>query len=313
MMARGNQFRQGDFVRHPKMHAWGVGVITEDQRGDSVKVFFEEENAVKTMSLNHVQLLRVEDPGESRTYLENALVDEEALSKGDRQPFPVVLKKFLEDFPGGFSGEIINRHEVDYKAKAHLWMLEHLDEDKWRLLADSGKHEELSKEVKRLFSKTDLVAPFELMDLNDAFKNHEVGKQVISAFYDLLYGRDSFKQRFEAAAKVLSRHELAKWPIITYPLFIRYPEKYMFVKPKMTQKAALNRGFDIQYSAHVNWNTYNQVQLFSKDLFDRLTESENDALHPRDMIDLQSFMWCTYGKGWSAEDVAAAKRDIRKD
>jgi len=78
----------------------------------------------------------------------------------------------------------------------------------------------------------------------------------------------------------------------------------------MTKKAAENRGFDIQYSSQLSWGAYNRILDFSNDLFNRLSESDNEFLHPRDMIDIQSFMWCTYSKGWNAEGIAEGKREL---
>jgi len=304
------EYFKGEYVKHPKMSDWGIGIVVEDQRGDVVKVFFENQGNIKSLKVDLVQLDKVSDPESADIFLLNALVDEESISRGDRQPFPVVIKKFLEDFPGGFQGEMLNHFERKYKVDANEWLKEHLSQDRWKALIESQDFDELSQEIKRLFSKTNLLASFELIKLNDALKIDEAKEAIGHAFYDLLYKEDNFKDRFENTAKALGRYEIDKWTTLTYPLFFCFPHKYMFVKPTVTKEAALNRGFDIQYSSQVNWNTYNQIQLFSKDLFDRLSQSKNAALHPKDMIDVQSFMWCTYGKGWSAEDIAKSKREL---
>ena len=94
------------------------------------------------------------------------------------------------------------------------------------------------------------------------------------------------------------------------PLFLRFPEEHMFIKPLMTQEAAANRGFDIQYDSQLNWNTYSQVLLFSRDLFERLSAYENPDLHPRDMIDVQTFMFCTFTKGWTIEEIKGAEEKV---
>ncbi len=93
-------------------------------------------------------------------------------------------------------------------------------------------------------------------------------------------------------------------------LFIRFPEKYLFVKPKMTKEAAANRGCDIKYSSQVRWDAYSRILDFGQDLFERLMQSENEMLHPRDMIDIQSFMWCTFTSGWTAEGIAEGKLEL---
>lgn len=39
----------------------------------------------------------------------------------------------------------------------------------------------------------------------------------------------------------------------------------------------------------------------------RKGEYVREALKPRDMIDVQGFMWCTFGGGWTPEEVTKAK------
>ena len=70
-------------------------------------------------------------------------------------------------------------------------------------------------------------------------------------------------------------------------LFIHHPKKYMFVKPTITKKAAELCGWNIHYHPKPNWRTYKSILDLSKYLFTELSE-----LKPRDMIDVQSFLWC---------------------
>ena len=61
----------------------------------------------------------------------------------------------------------------------------------------------------------------------------------------------------------------------------------MFVKPNMTKNAAEISAFEINYDPELNWLTYNSILRFSEYLKKALSE-----LKLRDMIDVQSFMWC---------------------
>ena len=61
----------------------------------------------------------------------------------------------------------------------------------------------------------------------------------------------------------------------------------MFVKPTITQAVADMSAFNIAYTPSLNWNTYNKILKFSEYLKQELHE-----LEPKDMIDVQSFMWC---------------------
>jgi hypothetical protein len=52
-------------------------------------------------------------------------------------------------------------------------------------------------------------------------------------------------------------------------------------------RAASERyGFPVEYKSRPNWHTYSQVLAFARRLQDDLAD-----LSPRDMIDIQSFMW----------------------
>lgn len=116
-MEREFQWLKGDFVINSRVtEEWGTGIVTEDQRDSFVKVFFENTSTVKAVKAEMLE--RVKDPGVSRKYLEHALVDEETAAKYDREPFPSVLKRYLELFPGGFRGERHHSEERDYKMVA---------------------------------------------------------------------------------------------------------------------------------------------------------------------------------------------------
>jgi hypothetical protein len=59
------------------------------------------------------------------------------------------------------------------------------------------------------------------------------------------------------------------------------------IKPTITKNAADICGFDLHYRPALNWATYSAVLRFSELLKNSLVD-----LKPRDMIDVQSFMWC---------------------
>ena len=71
-------------------------------------------------------------------------------------------------------------------------------------------------------------------------------------------------------------------------LFMAGPKEFMFMKPEVTKRAAKACGFELNYKPELNWLTYKQLLKLSKYLFEKLSD-----LHPRDMIDIQSFIWCS--------------------
>ena len=68
--------------------------------------------------------------------------------------------------------------------------------------------------------------------------------------------------------------------------FIAQPEKQMFLKPNVTKIAARKYGFDFPYQSKPNWETYSRLLEFAETMRRDLRD-----MKPRDMIDLQSFMW----------------------
>jgi hypothetical protein len=68
--------------------------------------------------------------------------------------------------------------------------------------------------------------------------------------------------------------------------FIAQPETHIFLKPNVTRLAAQAYGFDFLYRSRPNWETYASLLAFAA----RVRRDVRD-LRPRDMIDLQSFIW----------------------
>src|SRR5262249_42648533 len=82
----------------------------------------------------------------------------------------------------------------------------------------------------------------------------------------------------------------AKWTTATYFLFVRFPQDHMFMKPEVTQAAARICNFELSYKAELNWTTYKKLLDFSRYLFSELAINN---LPPIDLIDVQSFIFCT--------------------
>jgi hypothetical protein len=60
----------------------------------------------------------------------------------------------------------------------------------------------------------------------------------------------------------------------------------MFLKPNVTRRAASEYGFDFAYQSRPGWDTYASLLAFA----DQVRRDQRE-LRPRDMIDLQSFIW----------------------
>jgi hypothetical protein len=76
------------------------------------------------------------------------------------------------------------------------------------------------------------------------------------------------------------------WPVVTVFGFIAAPASHIFLKPTVTRKAAESLGVPFEYRSRPNWETYAELLRLS-----RAVRKDLRDLHPRDMIDIQSFLW----------------------
>ncbi len=75
-------------------------------------------------------------------------------------------------------------------------------------------------------------------------------------------------------------------PVVTVFGFLAQPSQHIYLKPKATKAAAEAYGFDLQYLSRPSWETYASLLGFAAVLREDLAD-----LKPRDMIDIQSFIW----------------------
>lgn len=187
----------------------------------------------------------------------------------------------LRHFPQGFSDERYKEQERAYKLRASAWICDWLTEQQLR----DGDRAESAQLVREAASKTNLLASFELIKLNDAIKSTAGQVAVVDAAGALLYGPD-FDRALAAAATSLRSFELAKWPILTYLPYLRFPERHMFLKPQVTNDCADRLGFDLEYEPTPNARTYARLLAMAAELRAALKE-----LKPNDNIDIQSAIW----------------------
>ena len=76
------------------------------------------------------------------------------------------------------------------------------------------------------------------------------------------------------------------WPLVTVFGFIAQPENHIFLKPNVTRIAAREYGFDFIYKSKPSWETYSSLFDFADTVRHDLAD-----LEPRDLIDIQSFIW----------------------
>ena len=276
---------KGDRVRHPIKAEWGLGEVLEDSNGETVRVFFVGSGE-KTISLKHVTLACIPKEEAAHPILDNLRVPAES-GRIRYQSLPESIERFLERFPQGFYGDRFTQEERDYKVRAHQLAQNLLSKSELARLLSANDCGEVCRRALRVSNATNLIFPNEKMALKDGLEVPSNQRAFATGLFNLLYGDDDLRLRFERYADILEGIGAAKWTVATYFLFIVYPEEYMFLKPTVTQNAANISGFEIHYRPDLNWRTYASVLAFANYL-----KAELAGLSPRDMIDIQSFMWC---------------------
>ena len=276
--------KKGDRVRHPTRGDWGLGEVLDDSVSGNTRVFFVGSGE-KFISDQYVSLQPVVGSAAKHPVLDNLHLTKDPGNK--YRSHPDSIQYFLERYPGGFHGDRFLREERDYKAAAHEAATSLLSESELRGLCAAGEHAEACARAQKVVNATNLIFPYEKMAFRDGIKLPDWQQAFAEGLLEVLYGSEDLEERFENYFKLLSLFGAGKWTTATYFQFILFPEEFMFVKPTVTQQAAAVSGFEINYRSQLNWITYKQVLAFSRYLRGELSE-----LKPRDLIDVQSFMWC---------------------
>lgn len=202
-------------------------------------------------------------------------------------------RKFLRTFPGGFRDETYLDWERDYKWQTHERWEEVLGRAEMRRLLKAGAFEEVAARAVRVeqSSRHPMVFSFEKMALRDAVRSPAGARAFAEGLYAFLHGRGGLERRFESWVEVVGalprrQTRVLTWPLVTVFGFIAQPDTHVFLKPNTTRAAARAYGFDLHYSAQPSWDTYASLLAFAETVRRDLRD-----LRPRDMIDIQSFMW----------------------
>jgi hypothetical protein len=202
-------------------------------------------------------------------------------------------RKFLRFFPGGFRDETYLDWERDYKWETHERWEQALGEPEFRSLLRGGQFAEIAARAVRVEqrSRHSMIFSFEKMALRDAVKSPEGARAFAEGLYDFLHGKASLQRRFERWVEIVGalprrQTRVLTWPLVTVFGFIAQPDVHIFLKPNVTRTAAREYGFDFQYASRPSWTTYASLLEFGASIREDLHD-----LRPRDMIDIQSFMW----------------------
>ncbi|HET7671930.1 MAG TPA: hypothetical protein VFK84_16090 [Burkholderiales bacterium] len=202
-------------------------------------------------------------------------------------------RKFLRFFPGGFRDDTYLDWERSYKWQTHLRWQEALHRDEFARLLKAGEFAQIAARAVRVEqrSRHSMIFSFEKMALRDAVKTAAGARAFAEGLYHLLHGGASLQRRFEHWIEVVAalprrQTRVLTWPLATVFGFIAEPRVHMFLKPRVTRAAAAAYGFDFRYRPRPSWETYASLLEFAA-----AVRRDQRDLRPRDMIDLQSFIW----------------------
>ena len=200
-------------------------------------------------------------------------------------------RKFLRFFPGGFADETYDDWERGYKWKAHQRWESELGKAAFRAQLKAGRHSEVASRAVAIESRTNLLFSFEKMALRDAVRPKEGARLFAEGLFEFLHGRGPLEARFtrwrDAVAELPRRQtRVLTWPLLTVFPFLALPGEHVFLKPQVTKRAAAAYGYAFEYASRPAFATYASLLGFAE----RVRRDVKD-LKPRDMIDLQSFIW----------------------
>jgi hypothetical protein len=213
-----------------------------------------------------------------------------ATATADKRKRARCRKHFLHYFPKGYRDETYIDWERDYKWAAHEEWEAKLNKREYNRLLKAREFDEIAQRAVRIETRTNLLFSFEKMALRDAVKGRGA-KEFAEGLYEYVYGSGAMRPRFEAFTEVLAGLPRKQTRVLTWPLhtvfgMIGDPDNHIFLKPMVTRRAAEEYGFDFQYKSRPNWNTYQSLLDFAEEV-----RRDTKDLKPRDMIDLQGFIW----------------------
>lgn len=200
-------------------------------------------------------------------------------------------RKFLRFFNNGFSDEKYIAWERDYKWQAHLRWRDTLDQAEHQRLLRAKDFAEVAGRALKIESRTNLLFSFEKIALRDAVREREGAQLFAEGLYDFLYGKGDDGARFDEwcdAVASLPRLQtrVLTWPAVTVFGFIAQPTKHFFMKPMVTRRAAIEYEYELAYQSRPDAAHYAEILKFA-----RHVRSDLRDLCPRDLIDIQSFLW----------------------
>lgn len=304
-------YEVGRIVRHPRKPEWGPGRVLLVE-GAKVTVYFRDvpgihpEDAVRTIDTRVLAL--DDDPSQTDPLLDN--LPPYANGKFQRTPRRRVtldegIEKFRSHCPLFFEDPAYigdaHKGERAYKWAAHELFDQTLGHGRLAELLRAGSVEEVRKQALAAEGRMNVLSVFEKAAFRDGLRDEGAAARYFKALADLLAApsveHHSFDRYLDAVASLPSKEgktSPAKWTVATLLPFLAQPDRFMFLKPEVTQDCAARLTFDLQYRTDLNWTTYAKLLEMSEYLLAYLR-----PYGARDFIDVQSFIWLI-GAAWES-------------
>jgi hypothetical protein len=282
-------YKKDQIVSHP---SFGLGRIFNVSQ-NNLTVFFRNSDRNPIKLSTATPGLKIVD-GVSDSWLNsNDLAVQCTTTIADYLSSKSAVQKFLSFFPGGFADPDYLKKDRTPKWEAHEMWNATLNESEFKRLLDDKDFGELTARTTKIALEGNLFTAPEKTAVRESLAMPEVTHVFFAGLYDMIYGSESFSVRFEKFGDIVGRLPLKKtstlkWPLQTIFLFFAFPDKYLFLKPTVTQEAARRRGFTFNYSTHLSLDTYASLLRFSALVLEDIKD-----LAPKDMIDVQSFINAT--------------------
>ena len=194
-------------------------------------------------------------------------------------------RRFLEEYPEGFSDRRFlsdgKGGERTSKLQASERALDLLPPEALSAVPNPGAR---FAEIARM---TELVDWRETDRICKAIEGDN-GRELVSLCAEFALG-----DRTAACSRFATRYPTERggtWPVLTLLPFLWRPAELMFLRPAFTREFARRVGhpFDVAYESRPNAASYAALLDLAGEVHDRMAD-----LEPRDMIDVQGFMWVT--------------------
>jgi len=275
----------GDRVIHPNQQEWGIGKVLS-ATPDNLDVFFVGAGR-KRLSRSFIQLEKAEGAASKHRLLDN-LIEATEITTDDYVTVPMAIDRFMANYPDGFEDAAFIKASRDANLRGHKFCAQLLSQEELSRLIDEGDFAGVCDRARHVESTTNLLTKSERKVLHDALELPACQKLFSLGLAELFYGQESDEARFKHFLRTLGILGLNKWQFATLFSFIRYPQQNTFVKPTAIQKAAKALCWRINYKVDPNWKTYDAIQRLYSYVRTNLLE---EGMMPRDMIDLQAFIW----------------------